>query len=143
MRCTVPTNSKPGQSAPALHTHRDFPGVLDSIRTSRAWTIETIEARGSTVPPMLPLVVSELATNAVTHTRSSAPRSRYSLHLTVFDTHIRVAVRDAGPLPGRVPARLHAHPDSEHGRGLTLVETFADRWGLLSSGSGVWAEVPR
>lgn len=140
MQSTAP---KPGQSAPALRICLDFPGALESIRSARAWTTGALENHDITVPPMLPLVVSELTTNAVIHTRSGHPYGRYSLSVAVSSDQLRVEVGDAGPLPGRFPARVWAHPEATHGRGLALVDTFATRWGRLSSGSGVWAEVAR
>lgn len=140
MQFTAPI---PGQSKPWVHVHQPFDGRLDSIREARSWATSSLAGRGIAPPEWLDLVVSELATNAVAHTHSGAPYGHYTLRITALFDRIHVEVSDAGPLPGRSPTRVWAHPEATHGRGLALVDTFATRWGLLSSGSGVWAEVGR
>ena len=105
MQYTAP---KPGQNAPTLHSHLNFPGTLDSICTARTWAAETLTAHGIDTPLWLPLVVSELATNAITHTRSGALHGHYTLRVAISSDRIRVEVRDAGPLPGRSPTRVWA-----------------------------------
>jgi anti-sigma regulatory factor (Ser/Thr protein kinase) len=70
------------------------------------------------------LLVSELATNAVRH----AGVSVFTVEVETFpaEGRLRVGVTDAGP--GQ-PV-LHTPPvTEEHGRGLFLVSTLADRWG--------------
>lgn len=80
------------------------------------------------------LLSSELVTNAVVHARSAieleAARSRHDL---------RVDVRDVGggsvrPVPQSRPA------EAEGGRGLAIVASLADTWGVEENGSGksVW-----
>lgn len=138
MKCTAP---KPGQSAPALHSRQNFTGTLDSIRAARTWATNTLG--GIEAPSGLALVVSELATNALTHTRSKGTDHCFRVEVSVFPDRVLVLVRDAGPLPGRFPARLNAHPDDTSGRGLALVEQYSLRWGRTTLGTGVWAEVPR
>ncbi|MEV8319841.1 ATP-binding protein [Streptomyces sp. NPDC059900] len=70
----------------------------------------------------LQLIVSELATNAVTYTHSS----EITVEITLTDDEAAVSVSDHGP-----HRRLHAQdaaPDAEHGRGLLIVEALATRW---------------
>ena len=85
------------------------------------------------------IVVSELATNAVRHTKSVHIR----LELIGRPGEIEVAVRDSGPRP---QAPLSVQPDPaglpQNGRGLGIVQTLAARWGAEAApGSGlrVWA----
>ncbi|UXY29291.1 ATP-binding protein [Streptomyces sp. HUAS TT20] len=85
-------------------------------------------------------VVAELAANAATHGRVRGRDFRLSLYV-VADT-LRIEVTDTRgdglPCPQR-PA-----PESEVGRGLVLVEAFADRWGVVPGPrprKTVWAEL--
>ncbi|MEU9455185.1 ATP-binding protein [Streptomyces sp. NPDC048277] len=85
---------------------------------------------------VIELLTSELITNAYRHTNGAA-----SLRLTALaDGRLRVGVWDSHP---RIPApfgeppwdrvRLAA-PDAESGRGLRLVQEYADSWGGWSIG---------
>lgn len=82
------------------------------------------------------LIATELATNAVLHTRtdftvvlSRRPRGQ-----------IRIAVRDTSSLR---PRPRHAGPLDGSGRGLGLVEALAAGWGadLVPGGKVVWADL--
>ncbi|MBC2863476.1 ATP-binding protein [Streptomyces mexicanus] len=98
------------------------------------------------------LLVSELVTNAYRHTRGPA-----SLRLTALaDGRLRVGVWDSHP---RIPAPFGEPPwdrvapapaDADGGRGLRLVQEYADCWGSwplrsgpLDRGAGklLWFEV--
>ncbi|SEF02257.1 ATP-binding protein [Streptomyces sp. Ag109_O5-10] len=82
------------------------------------------------------LLASELVTNAYRHTRGPA-----SLRLTALaDGRLRVGVWDSHP---RIPAPFRESPrdrvpyvpaEAEQGRGLRLVQEYADSWGSLSVG---------
>jgi anti-sigma regulatory factor (Ser/Thr protein kinase) len=83
------------------------------------------------------LLVSELATNVVRHTRSA----RFLYGVGLVDGCLRLEVHDqhrtAGGLPCHAPG-----PDDEGGRGLLLVQQLADAWGVdrspLTGGNAVW-----
>lgn len=90
-----PIAPKLGQGAPDLHSHQDFAGTLDSIRAARAWATNTLSRLEA--PSGLALVVSELATNAVTHTRSKGIDHCFRVEVSVFPDRVLVVVRDAGP----------------------------------------------
>ncbi|MGY0070709.1 ATP-binding protein [Streptomyces sp. QTS137] len=82
------------------------------------------------------LLTTELVTNALIHTDRAAV-----LTATVGPRGLRVEVRDFvdhEPRP-RVPAA----DDGTHGRGLVLVESLADAWGIRAHGVGkaVWFEL--
>ena len=90
------------------------------------------------------LIVAELAANAVLHGR--VPGRDFALRLEHTDAHeqgnalVRVEVSDTHPAR---PARLVPDPDEPTGRGLLLVDAFAQRWGVrdrLGPGKTVWAE---
>lgn len=83
----------------------------------------------------LGLVVSELVTNAVMHARV-APR----LTLSWDGRCVRIEVSDDGP--GRPVLRRPA-PTATSGRGVALVDSLAEHWGVVPGRGGktVWAEV--
>ncbi|MFF3748846.1 ATP-binding protein [Streptomyces sp. NPDC002018] len=88
------------------------------------------------------LLMSELVTNALVHTERGAV-----VTATVADSRLRVEVRDfvtTLPLPlARPETQPPAADDATHGRGLALVRTLADDWGIRSRplGKVVWFEM--
>ena len=86
---------------------------------------------------MASLLVSELVTNVILHTGSTAQL------LVQFDrVRVRVEVQDADSRP---PVRRKRAPTAATGRGLVLVETLATAWGWapVEDGKGkvVWFEL--
>ncbi|MFF2652253.1 ATP-binding protein [Streptomyces sp. NPDC058045] len=83
------------------------------------------------------LLTCELVTNALVHTEHDAV-----LTATLGSGTLRVEVRDfAGRRP---PPRPQAAPeDGTHGRGLMLVQSLADAWGVRALGAGkvIWFEL--
>lgn len=82
------------------------------------------------------LLTSELVTNALIHTDRDAV-----LTATVSQRGLRVEVRD---FVGRRPRpREPEAGEDTHGRGLILVESLADAWGVRAHGVGkaVWFEL--
>ncbi|MGW5734007.1 MULTISPECIES: ATP-binding protein [Streptomyces] len=82
------------------------------------------------------LLTSELVTNALVHTDRDAV-----LTATVRPGRLRVEVRD---FVGRRPKVCAPDADdSTHGRGLMLVQSLADAWGVRAHGVGkaVWFEL--
>ena len=138
------------------------PGAARNARravtvAARAWSLM--------VPNDLPLIASELVTNAVLHARTPI-----SLELCVAAGVVEVAVvDDAAGQPTVRPGRADLlgdldavsldaldlcdrHPDLvvgaaggvAAGRGLLLVEALADRWGVTprdGGGKAVWAQL--
>lgn len=83
------------------------------------------------------LLVSELVGNAVQH----AGAAEFGLRIRRRRGWVRVEVRDPSrALPALLPVR---EMEVISGRGLFLVDTLADRWGvdLLSHGKTVWFEM--
>ncbi|MFI6208476.1 ATP-binding protein [Streptomyces sp. NPDC051041] len=82
------------------------------------------------------LLTSELVTNALVHTDDDAV-----LTATVGPRALRVEVRDF--VARRPRPRVPNADDSTHGRGLLLVESLADAWGVRAHGVGkaVWFEL--
>ncbi|HZT66264.1 MAG TPA: response regulator [Acidimicrobiales bacterium] len=84
------------------------------------------------------LLLSELVTNAVIHARS-AP----DVAVRLLPQAIRIEVGDDDPTVPATPAS--ADPLGTSGRGLQILESYADRWGIEARAGGkvVWFEVPR
>lgn len=82
------------------------------------------------------LLTSELVTNALVHTDDDAV-----LTAVVVPGGLRVEVRDFVPRRPRV--RTPDPDDDTHGRGMVLVESLADAWGVRPHGVGksVWFEL--
>jgi anti-sigma regulatory factor (Ser/Thr protein kinase) len=82
------------------------------------------------------LCLSELATNAVLHSRSRRPGGTFTVRIEGRpDAYIRVEVEDDGG-PWLAPA-----PDPGSGRGLDIIGALAAEWGAATSPAGrtVWA----
>jgi anti-sigma regulatory factor (Ser/Thr protein kinase) len=86
------------------------------------------------------LVVSELVTNALTHTGSD----RIVCRLRVTGGRLRIEVEDQNR-GTTLPERRQPDPDDQNGRGLILVGALTSDWGAgnCAHGSGcvVWAEL--
>ncbi|MFI8850124.1 SpoIIE family protein phosphatase [Streptomyces sp. NPDC053499] len=82
------------------------------------------------------LVVSELVTNALVHTRGEV-----RLDLTLAGDRLRVAVSDSSP---RTPIRAASMDwEATGGRGILLVDALSESWGSVpfSGGKQVWSEI--
>ncbi|GLY86028.1 ATP-binding protein [Actinoallomurus iriomotensis] len=84
------------------------------------------------------LLVSELATNAVCHSRSSF----FALTIARTTTdRVRITVIDEGR--NGIPYLRNATADTEDGRGMAIVDLLATRWGITrlpAVGTAVWFE---
>lgn len=81
------------------------------------------------------LLVSELVTNAVLHARTDL-----ILVMRPRRNGIRVEVHDSSPA---TPVRRHYEDEAMTGRGLSLVQDLAARWGVEQhpDGKAVWFEL--
>ncbi|WP_026128718.1 ATP-binding protein [Nocardiopsis halophila] len=85
------------------------------------------------------LLGTELAANAVRHSRSGAPGGTYTLRVDRCSTGLTLTCRDGGHPDIRrwdirdrcylAPAPDGLRPDTESGRGLALVDALATSWG--------------
>jgi anti-sigma regulatory factor (Ser/Thr protein kinase) len=86
------------------------------------------------------MVASELITNAITHAGAPA----ISLELTCLEgtRALAIVVTDPCPLP---PVRRNPAADTEHGRGLYVVDALSARWGWQprNPGKAVYAILTR
>ncbi|MFE4819564.1 ATP-binding protein [Streptomyces sp. NPDC056704] len=122
---------------------RNFSALLSptprGARLARLLATEQLRSWGLPLNPAQH-VVAELAANAATHGR--VPGRDFRLTLYVVAATIRVEVTDT--CGDRLPRPQSLAPDAESGRGLVLVDTLADRWGVVSGPpprKTVWAEI--
>jgi serine/threonine-protein kinase RsbW len=122
---------------------RPFPGEPPLVSQARSWIAELLPA----CAPLddLLILTSELATNAVTHTRSGRPGGRFTVEVTWSPESARVVVGDQGSdeIPAAVtnPGDQVAYP--ENGRGLLLVDALSASWGIAGDADArwLWADV--
>ncbi|MDA8371623.1 MAG: ATP-binding protein [Nocardiopsaceae bacterium] len=123
-----------------------FPGRPSSVAAARGWLEDLLSpARRRFMIPddvraTAVLLLSELATNALQHTRS-ADGGTYTVNVCVCSGLVRVEVEDAGPRNGQRAKLREAGPQDETGRGLALVAAFADTWGPLPRGRGMYCRL--
>jgi anti-sigma regulatory factor (Ser/Thr protein kinase) len=85
------------------------------------------------------LCASELATNAIKHT-ASGDGGEITIALGVSQRIIRIEVTDDAATGSRPHAKND--PEGEYGRGILIVDTIADGWGVTerAGATTVWAE---
>ena len=83
------------------------------------------------------LLISELVTNSIKHSGCDDP---VRLRIWTRSSGLKVEVADGGF--GFEAGATGAHDDAEGGRGLLILETLADRWGVCrDAGTRVWFEL--
>ena len=124
------------QRAWSAEVEWSFPPTTASIASARNAVSDQLGRRtGTTTVEDIRLLVSELVTNAVVHVGSTC-----TVTLRTSDTVIRVEVGDGCR---QIPVRRHPAPGEASGRGLLIIETVADRWGVEvgEAGKTVWFEM--
>ena len=117
---------------------RRLPARPGSVHLGRRFARQLLDTWDvpATVKDSAELVVSELVTNAARHSEDALEVS-----LERLPRLLRIAVTDTSH---RMPpeAAVPVEDDATSGRGLMLVESVADRWGVDSAGLSkrVWAE---
>ena len=112
-------------------------GREQSVPQTRAF-LDSVLGRGHPHGDVARLLISELVTNAVQHTRSRRPGGTVTLVVIDLADGIRVEVTDEGSARS-VPV-VQDDVMATNGRGLFLVQSLADDWGYLSDtgGTTVW-----
>ncbi len=116
-----------------------FPESSSSVPLARQFVAESLTGVAPELSETAALLVSELATNAVLHAASEfevvvvypSPSGRVRIEVSDHEKSL--------PSPSRPP------PHVPHGRGLLLVSTLADEWGVQEprrrAGKAVWFEL--
>jgi anti-sigma regulatory factor (Ser/Thr protein kinase) len=117
---------------------RSFGPDAAAVRSARAFVVDVVIADGlGELAERVALVTSELASNAVLHARTD-----FVVHVGAVGPSARVAVFDCSD---ELPVDRGFDAAAVTGRGLSIVESLADRWGVdvVADGTGkwVWAEL--
>jgi anti-sigma regulatory factor (Ser/Thr protein kinase) len=117
---------------------RIFPGQPEQLAHVRKFVSRVLD--GNPLTDDAVLLTSELAANAVVHT-ASGQGGTFAVAVRKHDTWVRIEVWDAGAIAG--PVSRSSDHEQESGRGLSVVEAIAARWGHLRDRSGrvVWFEL--
>ena len=118
---------------------RAFPAIPAHVRDARRFLATILDGHPKAGDSLLCL--SELATNAVVHSRSRHPGGSFTVRVHLDSRHLRVEVCDQG---GPWHAPTQANVDEEKGRGLQIVRQVATRWGCEGhsrTGWTVWFEI--
>lgn len=112
-------------------------GGAGSVRDARAFVSVAMAAERPWVQHTAVLLAHELVTNAISY-----GGGRFCVSAAVGTGLVLVKVADTGTNSPRV---LHPGPESEHGRGMAIVDALASRWGTrrLPWGKVVWFELDR
>jgi anti-sigma regulatory factor (Ser/Thr protein kinase) len=117
-----------------------IPARPEHVATARRFVIATLgddhpQAHTAT------LLTSELVTNSLQHSASSHDGAILAVGASRAAHWLRVEVVDDGA--PTLPTLREADPDAERGRGLTLVDSLATRWGTQrgDTGTTTWFEI--
>ncbi|MCK2218836.1 ATP-binding protein [Actinomadura sp. ATCC 31491] len=116
-----------------------LPGAPSQVAKARGIVTEAL-GRDHPLYDDVVLLTSELATNAVLHTRSGAGGS-FTVTVTSSQSVVRVCVEDAGS--DGPPCVCRTGTQSTSGRGLPLIEALSHRWGFTreNGSTTVWFEL--
>ncbi|MFD3561112.1 MULTISPECIES: ATP-binding protein [unclassified Streptomyces] len=126
-----------------------LPSDPASVSSARAYVCDVLAEwgmpRDAETADTVRLIVSELATNAVMHTRGQSPVFTVDVELA-RDEQLRIGVTDSHP---RYPKRLPAAVQQDNGRGMVIIRWLtAECGGSLSvrptpeGGKTVWIALP-
>jgi anti-sigma regulatory factor (Ser/Thr protein kinase) len=115
-----------------------LPGVERSVANGRRFVRETLGSRHPALD-LVALGVSELATNAIMHTRSG-DGGQITIGLLAYGEAVRAEVTNDGTMPGK--PRIRRDSEAESGRGILIIDALADSWGVREHAgrTTVWAE---
>ncbi|MBM7169234.1 ATP-binding protein [Streptomyces sp. G44] len=126
-----------------------LPSDPASVSAARAYVANVLTEWGlpgeAEVADSIRLIVSELATNAVQHTRGQSPTFTVDVRLD-RDERLRIGVTDSHP---RYPRRLPAAVQQDNGRGMVIIRWLAVECGgklsvspTAEGGKTVWISLP-
>jgi PAS domain S-box-containing protein len=113
-------------AAHAAHAVQRFPATNVSVGRARRFLLDRLPSGCHGGGDLLVLMLSELATNSVQHADTE-----FEVDIAVTEEGggrwVRVSVTDEAP---GFPTPKEPPPDAPHGRGLRIVESLADAWGI-------------
>jgi anti-sigma regulatory factor (Ser/Thr protein kinase) len=115
----------------------DIEPCTANIATARRFVQSALQEWGYDYPGVVPLLTSEVVTNAVVHAGTPA-----HVEVSVEADHVRVAVHDLSP---DEPVMEEPSSDAVGGRGMLLIRHLAADWGVESiegDGKTVWFTAP-
>ncbi|WP_336205025.1 ATP-binding protein [Nonomuraea sp. LPB2021202275-12-8] len=122
------------------HLAHRFPGVPSQVAGARS-LVTAVLGRDHPLHDDCALLTSELATNAILHSRSGAG-GEFTVTVLAARDLVRVCVEDGGS--DGPPCACRTSLQATGGRGLPLLEALSHRWGF-TRGDGrtaVWFELP-
>lgn len=110
-------------------------GGIEDVRQARALVWRTVRDQSQATRDAAVLLVDECVANAVRH-----GGGEFEMIVQRGSGTLRVEVVDQSP---EFPVPLAPDPECERGRGLTIVNDLASRWGTNGLGHGkvVWFEL--
>ncbi|MFG2979534.1 ATP-binding protein [Streptomyces sp. NPDC048331] len=137
---------------PPLHSQLTLAELPNSVSWARRHVVDVLQqwAVPASTTETARLIVSELATNATSHTtpepdttwfssRPGRPRT-FAVSLTLTDRKLEISVGDHDPTP---PTLREAETEATSGRGLSIVAMLSSNWGYRlaphGAGKAVWA----
>ncbi|MEV5379162.1 ATP-binding protein [Streptosporangium nondiastaticum] len=126
-----------------------LPSAPGSVSTARRYVAGVLAdwglPGGTDTAETVRLIVSELATNAVQHTRGQSPTFTVDVRLD-RDQQLRIGVTDSHP---RFPRRLPAAVQQDNGRGMVIIRCLTAEYGgrlfftpTSDGGKTVWISLP-
>jgi serine/threonine-protein kinase RsbW len=116
---------------------RVFEGRADQIREARTFLAAVLNGHPAVDDAVMCL--SELASNAILHSRSGRPGGHFTVHTEICRGRLRVEIGDDGGAWTQ-----STDPEEQHGRGLLIVGQLALAWGRggdHETGWTVWFEL--
>jgi len=121
-----------------MKTTRSFSFDPGSTRSARHFVLDAAGHAPPRLRDAIAVMTGELAMNAVQHARTS-----YQVTVELAGGTLRVEATDSGgnyPAAGPMPP-----PSSSRGRGLPIVDSLADDWGVIPAphgpGKTIWFKI--
>ncbi len=121
-----------------MKTSRSFSPDPGSTRSARHFVLHAVGNAPPGLRDAIAVMVGELAMNAVQHARTG-----FEVTVELADGALLVVVTDSGgnyPAAGPMPP-----PRSSRGRGLPIMDSLADEWGITPSphgpGKSIWFKI--
>jgi PAS domain S-box-containing protein len=119
---------------------RRFPAATASVGQARRFLLGHVPSASDSEADALVLMLSELATNAVQH---AATEFEVGVGVAADGHHVRVEVTDSA---AGFPTPQEQAADAHHGRGLHILRTLAEAWGIElrrdRPGKTIWFSLP-